>query len=58
MSQLVELGAWAVILGSTEIPMLVGPDDAAVPLFDTTAVQAREAVEMAPDAATAGTGVG
>ncbi|WP_456362614.1 aspartate/glutamate racemase family protein [Xanthomonas sp. F1] len=36
-------GAEAVILGCTEIGLLVGPADAAVPLFDTTALHARAA---------------
>lgn len=36
-------GAEAVILGCTEISLLVGPADAAVPLFDTTALHARAA---------------
>ena len=54
MSKLVERGAEAVILGCTEITMLVGPDDASVPLFDTTAIHAREAVEIALDGVTTG----
>lgn len=44
---LVERGARAVILGCTEISMLVGPEDAAVPLFDTTGIHARKAAEWA-----------
>ena len=40
-------GAEAVILGCTEISLLVGPQDAAVPLFDTTAIHARQAAEAA-----------
>lgn len=36
-------GAEAVILGCTEITLLIGPDDADVPLFDTTALHARAA---------------
>ena len=58
MSELVEQGAEAVILGCTEITMLVGQDDASVPLFDTTAIHARKAVELALDGATAGNGGG
>jgi aspartate racemase len=38
-------GAQGVILGCTEITMLVGPGDARVPLFDTTALHARAAVD-------------
>ncbi len=40
-------GAEAVILGCTEIALLVGQDDTAAPLFDTTALHARKAVEFA-----------
>lgn len=42
---LVAQGAEGVILGCTEIGLLVQPDDAAVPLFDTTAIHARTAAE-------------
>jgi len=45
--QLVENGAQGVILGCTEVSMLVGPGDSPVPLFDTTSIHAREAVEWA-----------
>lgn len=47
MSGLVERGAEAIILGCTEITLLVGEEDSSVPLFDTTAIHARKAVEMA-----------
>ena len=40
-------GAQAIILGCTEISLLVGPDDAPVPLFDTTAIHAGHAVDWA-----------
>jgi aspartate/glutamate racemase len=36
------------LLGCTEIDLLVGPDDAGVPLFDTTALHAARAVDLAP----------
>jgi len=36
-----------VILGCTEIMLLVRPEDSAVPLFDTTAIHAEAAVDMA-----------
>jgi aspartate racemase len=49
MSGLVDRGAEAVILGCTEITMLVGQEDAAVPLFDTTRIHAEKAVEIALD---------
>ncbi|HTN48736.1 MAG TPA: aspartate/glutamate racemase family protein [Burkholderiaceae bacterium] len=44
---LVGHGAQAVILGCTEITMLIGPQDATVPVVDTTALHARAAVELA-----------
>lgn len=37
-------GAQAVILGCTELAMLVGPADTDMPLFDTTALHAEAAV--------------
>ncbi|MFC1526256.1 aspartate/glutamate racemase family protein [Candidatus Latescibacterota bacterium] len=40
-------GAEAVILGCTEIPLLVGKEDSPIPLCDTTSVHARAAVDMA-----------
>ncbi|WP_117234168.1 aspartate/glutamate racemase family protein [Vibrio maerlii] len=40
-----EQGAQAVILGCTEIAMLVQQQDTSVPLFDTTAIHAKAAVE-------------
>ena len=47
IARLVERGAQAVILGCTEIMLLVGPEDSAVPLFDTTAIHAEAAVDVA-----------
>jgi aspartate racemase len=47
MATLAAQGAEAIILGCTEISMLVGPQDASVPLFDTTAIHARKAAEWA-----------
>lgn len=47
IGELAEAGAEAVILGCTEIGLLVGPDDAAVPLLDTAAVHAEAAVARA-----------
>ncbi|MCP4934114.1 MAG: aspartate racemase, partial [bacterium] len=40
-------GAEGVILGCTEIGMLVSPQDTNVRLFDTTAIHATKAVEYA-----------
>ena len=47
MGVLASQGAQAIILGCTEISLLVGQEDAAVPLFDTTAIHARAAAEQA-----------
>lgn len=47
MAELASRGAQAIILGCTEIAMLVDASDAAVPLFDTTALHAQAAVEWA-----------
>ncbi|MBA8888594.1 aspartate racemase [Dokdonella fugitiva] len=49
MRELVARGAEAIILGCTEISLLVRADDAAVPLFDTTALHAEAAVDAALD---------
>jgi aspartate racemase len=47
MATLIERGAEAILLGCTEIDLLVGPGDASVPVFDTTALHARAAVDLA-----------
>jgi aspartate racemase len=47
MRGLVRDGAEAVILGCTEITLLIGPADADVPLFDTTRIHAEEAARAA-----------
>jgi aspartate racemase len=47
ITRLVERGAEAVILGCTEIMLLVQPGDSAVPLYDTTAIHAEAAVDLA-----------
>jgi aspartate racemase len=47
MADLIGRGAEAIILGCTEISLLVGQQDAAAPLFDTTSLHARKAAEWA-----------
>ncbi|MBL0915653.1 MAG: aspartate/glutamate racemase family protein [Sphingopyxis sp.] len=47
IAALVERGAEAIILGCTEIMLLVGEADSAVPLFDTLALHVEAAVERA-----------
>lgn len=43
MTDMVAQGAQAIILGCTEISLLVAQQDASVPLFDTTAIHAHSA---------------
>ena len=45
--RLVEEGAQGIILGCTEIGLLVKQEDSPVPLFDTTEIHARAAVKYA-----------
>jgi aspartate racemase len=47
IATLVDRGAQGVILGCTEIGLLVKPGDAPVPVFDTTAIHAATAVDLA-----------
>jgi aspartate racemase len=47
MAGLAERGAEAILLGCTEIDLLVGPADSPVPVFDTTRLHAERAVELA-----------
>jgi aspartate racemase len=44
--RLIERGAEAIILGCTEIMLLVSEEDSAVPLFDTTTIHALAAVDQ------------
>jgi aspartate racemase len=47
IERLAERGAKGVIAGCTEIELLVGPDDVALPYFPTTALHARTAARWA-----------
>jgi len=49
VSELVDMGAEAVILGCTEIGLLLRPVDVVVPLFDTTVLHAEAAASFALD---------
>ena len=49
IERLKEEGADAVILGCTEITMLIAPGDSALPVYDTTALHAVAAVDRAID---------
>jgi aspartate racemase len=46
ISQLVQEGAEGVILGCTEIPLLIKQEDCPVPVFDTTLLHATAAVDF------------
>jgi aspartate racemase len=43
---LVDRGAEAILLGCTEIDLLITQDDSPVPLFDTTQIHAEKAVDL------------
>jgi aspartate racemase len=47
MQDLAQRGAQGILLGCTEIDLLVGPQDSPVPVFDTTRLHAERAVELA-----------
>lgn len=47
MKSLVGNGAQGIILGCTEIGLLIGVEDSSVPVFDTTRIHAEAAVEYA-----------
>lgn len=44
---LIERGAEGIILGCTELPLLLKAEDASVPLFDTTTLHATAVVDLA-----------
>lgn len=47
INELVGRGAQGIVLGCTEIPLLVKQGDVKVPIFDTTAIHAKAAVDFA-----------
>jgi len=49
IQNLISRGAQGIILGCTEIPLLVKQADCTVPVFDTTTIHAMKAVEIALD---------
>lgn len=49
IKRLQEKGAEGVILGCTEIGLLIHQPDSALPVFDTTLIHAKKAVELALD---------
>ena len=46
IDRLVQRGAEGIILGCTEIGLLISPSDSPVPIFDTTSLHAARAVEF------------
>lgn len=47
IGKLVQDGAQGIILGCTEIPILIKQDDCSVPVFDTTRIHSQAAVDFA-----------
>lgn len=47
IARMIDAGAEAIILGCTELMLLIQPDDSGVPLFDTTALHAEAAIRLA-----------
>lgn len=47
INKLIKEGAEGIILGCTEIPLLIGQDDITVPAFNSTLIHAQAAVEFA-----------
>jgi len=47
INQLIANGAEGIILGCTEIPMIISQKDVSVPVFDTTKIHSQAAVEFA-----------
>ena len=47
LNKLVERGAEGIILGCTEIGLLINQEDTEIPLFDTTEIHAETAALMA-----------
>jgi len=47
MNELIAAGSEGILLGCTELPLIVHQEDVPYPVFDTTAIHARAAVEYA-----------
>ena len=47
LSAAMNRGAEAVILGCTELPLIIAPDESPLPLIDTTRIHAAAAVDFA-----------
>jgi len=46
VNELIKRGAEGIILGCTEIPLVILPEDVDVPVFDTTLIHSKAAVEF------------
>lgn len=46
ISQLIDQGAQGIVLGCTEIPMMIKPEDIVAPVFDTLKIHAEAAVNF------------
>jgi len=46
INQLIQKGAEGIILGCTEIPLLIKPEDVSLPIFDTAKIHCKAAVEF------------
>lgn len=46
INKLIEEGAEGIILGCTEIPILIKPEDCSVPTFDTTAIHVKAIMDF------------
>ena len=47
INKLIDKGAQGIILGCTEIPLIIKQSDCSVPVFDTTLIHSKAAVEFA-----------
>jgi aspartate racemase len=47
IANLIDQGAEAIILGCTELMMIIEPSDSAVPIFDTTTLHCEAALDFA-----------
>jgi aspartate racemase len=47
IQRLIKQGAEGIILGCTEIPLLIEQEDVSVPIFDTTKIHATEVFKLA-----------
>ena len=56
IGRLAEAGAEGIILGCTEIELLIGPSDSPLPIFPTTRLHVEDAVELALRQAAVGLG--